>query len=313
MTDVYRIYCLSESMSPICQMSGTSGNEALVMREPIATPLGTRWVPCLSGNALRHRCVREPGARHLVDKLGLRGKLTIPQLNYLFHGGNLTEGGGRENTQRIADMQRLFPLTRLVGGTLPDQILSGSMDAWRGTLVCEENRAAIGKTLPAGFELPPQPLRSAESFIEPYQYTRGDAAKTVVDLMAPDSPGEILRGQNQDGKSNLMIFSGQSVIRGSMWLHGFLCKHVSTLELGALFLSLSLWQQAGGTIGGQSARGHGRLHTSLLIEGEPVDQQACIDAYVEHCAAVKDEAVKWLVDVFGARQAKGKKKETAEA
>lgn len=246
----------------------------------------------------------------------LRGKLTLPTLNYLFHGGNLTEGGGRENTQRIADMQRLFPLTRLVGGCLPDQILSGSMDTWRGTLVCEENRAAIGKTLPDGFELPAQPLRSAEDFIAPYQYTRGDAAKTAVDLLAPPSPGEIMRGENHDGKSNLMIFAGQSVIRGSMWLHGFLCKHVGQLEMGALFAALSLWQESGGTIGGQAARGHGRLATSVYVEGPEIDQKACMDAYAEHCTATKDEACKWLNDAFSVKPEKpkkGKKTELVEA
>lgn len=312
-TKTYRVFCLSEAIAPITHMSGSSGNESLVMREPVVTPKGVAWVPSLTGNALRHRVVREPGWRYLIDRYDLAGKLTLPQLNYAFHGGNLTEGGGRENTRRIADMQRIFPLSRLIGGCLPDQILSGSLDVWRGRLVCEENRTGLIADMPEGWEFPADQLRSAEAFVSGYQYTRGDAGKTVADLL-PDMivDGELLRGENYDGKSNLMIFSGQAVTRGACFVHGFVLKHVSQLELGALLWSIHLWQDAGGTIGGQAARGHGRLATWTHV-GD--DGEAAIDAYLAHVDTVKDEAVAWLNSAFAARAEKPKKakKEAVES
>jgi hypothetical protein len=286
-------------------MQGSSGNQAIIFREPVVTPRGVAYVPSISGNALRHRAIREPGWRWLVEEYGLSGRLTLAQLNFAFHGGNLTEGGGRENTRRIADFQRLLPLGRLLGGSLPDQILAGSCHVHRGTLVCEENRAALGQMI--GDLLPTSRLRPAESFVSQYQYTRGSAEKTVADLRPTDPPGEV--------ESNLMIFAGQSVLSGAVFVHGFTLPHVSDLELGALLWSLRLWQSAGGTIGGQASRGHGRLRLSVLAGDW--DGDAVVDAYLDHARSAREEAVAWLDDVFAAKAPKpanGKaKKATAPA
>jgi len=300
----YDIFCLSEAAAPITHMSRSEGNESIVAREPVITDRGVMWVPMLSGNAIRHRCVREPGARWLIDAYDLRGKLTLPQLNFLLHGGNLTEGGGRENLRRIADMQRIFPLLRMLGGTLPDQILAGSLLVWRGCLVCQENRETIASMLPEDWLLPDHALRTAETFVSGYQYTRMDAERTALDLL-PEQDGEIPCGENRDGKSNQMIFAGQAVMRGSLFVHGFTIQHGSELEAGALLHSLQMWQQQSGTIGGHGARGHGRLTMAVHLEG---DQDALVGAYQEHALAVRDDAAAWLNEAFAARTEKKSKK-----
>ena len=242
--------------------------------------------------------------------------MSLMQLNYCLHGGNLTEGGGRENTARIAAMQRIFPLSRLVGGCLPDQVLSGSLDVWRGRLVCEENRSGLQADLADGFELPTEQMRSAEHFVSGYTYTRSDAAKTAADLLSGrDDNGELFASPVElepTGNSNLMIFSGQSVLPGALFLHGFVLKHVSELEYGALLWSLNLWQASGGTIGGQASRGHGRLTTYIHCDD---DGDQAVDAYLSHVDSVKDDAVSWLNDAFAKREdkptkSKSKKKET---
>lgn len=294
----YEVVCLSEAISPITQMSGTSGNYALIMREPIVTPRGVTFVPNLSGNAIRHRFCRSPGFRWLIGEYELRGQLTLPQLNFLLHGGSMTEGGGRENTRRIADFQRLFPLGRLLGGCLPDQVLAGSLQCWRGTLVCEENRPALTPVI--GLHLPERRLRPAESFVSGYQYTRGEASKTASDLRPIEPLVEL--------DSNLMIFSGQSVLSGAMFVHGFTLPHCSEVELGALLWSLHLWQTQGGTIGGQAARGHGRLKMSFLAPDW--DGGMAVDRYLDYARSVRDEAVAWLNDVFAPRVVKAEGEST---
>lgn len=277
----YTVRCLSTAISPVTHMSGSSGNEAMIAREPVITQRGLVFLPFLSGNALRHRAVREPGVLWLIDQYGLAGQLNLEQLNFLLHGGNLTESTATENTKRIAEMHRTWPLLRLCGGSLPNQILAGSLDVWRGVLVCEENRRTLAATVP-GF--PAERLYSAERFIDAYQYTRGDAAKTGM-ADAPD-----------DRDSNLMIFSGQCVQRGAVFMHGFVLKHVSDIELGALLWSLQLWQDAGGTIGGQAARGHGRLKCELLANG--FDQAKSVAEYQNYALSVKDDAVAWLKECW---------------
>jgi hypothetical protein len=288
------IHCLSEAVSPITHMSGTVGNEAIVAREPVNTPRGVMLIPFLSGNAMRHRAVREPGAMWLIDRYGLRGSLSLQQLNFLLHGGNLTMSNAHENTKRIAEMHRCWPLLRLCGGSLPDQILSGSLHVWRGTLVCEENRESLARSLG---DIPQERLLSFEQFTSGYQYTRGDAKKRGI------------VAESEDDTTNLMIYSGQAVMRGAVFHHGFVLNHASDLELGCLLLSLRLWQLAGGTIGGNARLGHGRLHTEII---SGVDQELLVNAYVEHADSVKDDAIQWLQDAFTAKAELREKKTAAK-
>jgi hypothetical protein len=290
-----RVLYLAETLSPITHMSGSSGNESLIAREHVVTPRGVAQVPMLSGNALRHRLVRGPGMRWLVGEYGLAGTLTLPQLNFLFHGGSLTEGGGREDTARIADFQRTWPLGRLVGGCLPDQILAGSLQVWRGTLVCEENRTYL-EAIGLGGALPEKRLRPAESFLAGYQYTRGDARKVGGEPAPRDA------GTDGSDTSNLMIYSGQAVCRGAVFVGGFSLPHTSEVELGALLWSLRLWLAGGGTVGGQAARGHGRM--ALTLDMPEADQDATAGAYLEYARGVRDEAVAWLHGVFAPRAEK---------
>lgn len=284
----YTVVCLSEVTSPLTHAQGSSGNQSLIVRSPVVTPKGVAWPAAISGNALRHRAVRAVGWRWLIGEYGLHGRLNLMALNFMMHGGSLTEGGGRENTRRIADFQRLFPLGRLLGGCLPDQVLGGSLHVWRGTLVCEENRPTLTAML--GELVPDVRLRPAESFVSGYQYVRGEARKTARDLCPADAA---------DGpETNQMIFAGQSVLAGAQFVHGFTLPHCSEAELGALLWSLRLWQAAGGTVGGQAARGHGRLRSSLLASAD-WDADAAVACYLERARSSRDEAVAWLESVFG--------------
>lgn len=296
----WQVHCLSEALSPITHMSGTVGNEGVLARETILTRQGPVTVPILSGNAVRHRAIREPGMLWLIDRWELRERLNLTMLNFLLHGGNLTESTAHENTRRIADMQRLFPLLRLLGGCLPNQVLAGSLHVWRGMLCCEENRPSLEQSLPV--PLPERRLLPAEHFISSWQYTRGDARNRAAGEAA------IAEAEESDRKSQLMLVSGQAVARGAVFSHGFLLERVSLLELGALALSLALWQQAGGTIGGQAGKGHGRLKTQVLWP-EGVDPDGAISDYAAHCDAVREEAIDWLFSAFAPKPKKEEKEE----
>lgn len=303
-----RVVCLSKALSPITHMKGTEGNVALVNVEPVRFEGMVREVPVLSGNAIRHRLARGAAAPYLVAALKLAGALTLEQLNLLFHGGNLTGGAaGRIDARFIADMYRLFPVLRLLGGSLPNQIIPGNMLVERGLLVCRENRDRIAKLLPAELELPLGVLPSAAACVEDYQYTRRDAADTQPQLAAEAGDG--------DRESSQMIFSGQSVIAGSLFLHGFILQHVTTVEVGALLHSLLRWQADGATIGGQGARGHGRLHLRAMLL-PAVDQEACVAEYERHVGEHATECRAFLDTVFAPAAAKpkrGKKREVVEA
>lgn len=300
MNQTYTIACLSTALSPITHMARTEGNEAVIARQEIMTPTGRRAIPKLSGNALRHRLVRAPGGRFLIERYDLAGKLSLRQLNFLLHGGALTESNTRESLTRIYELHRIFPLYRLLGGSLPDAILPGSLICDAGVLVCRETRPILRGMTPAGFELPDN-LRPAEAFVGDWQYTRGSAHNSAPDLTSIDEV---------DADGNLMIYAGQSVHPGAAFMHGFVAQHVSEMEIGALMLSLSLWQMNGATIGGNAAKGHGRLDT--LIHCDPgIDVGAAMDTYIKHVDSVRDEAVAWLEQVFNSPAPKKGKKGAA--
>ena len=302
-----RVHCMSRVISPLTHNSGTSGNETIVHQEPVYHGGQVKMVPVISGNALRHRCVREPGAMHLIKALGLYGSCTVDMLNYLFNGGSLTKSGTTDNMKVIAKMQRLLPLIRLLGGCLPNQIINGSLICKRGILVCEENRSQIDAQIPPDFGVIDAPLKGAQEFIGKYQYTRGDAEKHKdFSRMAGDEQGE--------RDSSLMIYSGQTIVPGALFYHGFILQNVSILELGALVFSLEQWSISGGTIGGSQRVGHGQIETSVMIENHedtwpPQDAAA---AYLDHTEDTKIEAATFLAEVFADKKMQEKIKEKIE-
>lgn len=302
-----KIHCLSEALSPITHMMGTSGNEAIINRERVAYKNRIVDIPVISGNAIRHKMVRDPGGLYIIKACDLVGKLNLDQANYLLNGGSLTESSTTENLGRIAEMQTLLPLTRLLGGSLRNQVVGGSLFVLRGLLVCEENRHAITMSLPDGYELPEQSILPAETFISSYQYTRGDAQRR-------NDSSDLLAEEHND-KTNLMIYNGQAIVPGAIFYHGFVLQNISAVEIGALLHSLYQWEASGAFIGGQSRIGHGKMNVSIFFQdgedfmGNELNPSECVKMYVDHVDANKDKIAQWLDDTF---PNKGKTKKLAE-
>jgi len=285
----YKIISILEAQSIITHMKGIVGNEAIIAREDVYTENGIMSIPYISGNSIRHNCIRRFGMLWLIDALDLRGKLNLQQLNYLMHGGNLTQSSGNENTKIIAEMQLIFPLLRLLGGSLPNQIIAGSLIAIRGILICNENKKYIENMLPGDWNISDIILDNSEKFITDYQYTRGDAKKEFQQ--------DLINEKISEG-SQLMIFNGQGVMKGSLWMNGYIMQGVSELELGALLLSLQLWEENGGILGGQGAKGHGRFKQNLIFE-EKFNVEDIKQKYKDHVIDHKEAATEWLGRIFG--------------
>lgn len=304
MPKTHKIHMLLETLSPLTHMMGTNGNEALINREAVIYKDEIRHLPVISGNAIRHKLIREPGAMFVIGACNLAGKMNIDQLNYLFNGGSLVESSVSCNIRKIADMQTILPLYRMLGGCLKNQVVAGSLNVHRGMLICRENSERISSIIPEDCAIDGA-IFPSEHFIDQYQYTRGDAKKLKdIDYFA--AVDELSTGEEKE-KSNLMIFNGQTIVAGSMFYLGFVLNNVSDLELGALFHSLSRWN---GFIGGQGSRGHGRCKISL-IASDGLDVAPLIAAYKEHIMSKKEEIKAWLSDAFPSK--KSKKEEVSDA
>lgn len=294
----FNVHCISEAISPISHMMGVSGNESVLNKESVLYNNTIIKIPVLSGNALRHKTVREPGANFLVDALGLRGELSIDQANYLYNGGSLTESSTNSNMNAIADMQMLFPFCRMLGGALRNQVVGGSLFVNRGLLVCAENKESIQKQLPVGYDMPEEAFHSAENFVSKHQYTTSDVNKTK------DASTLLETQMGENDKSGLMIYAGQNVIKGALFYHSYILNNVSPLEVGALLHSLFMWQKNGGTIGGSSRIGHGKLNTEYIFEGEKdffdqeLNPERLIADYICHVDSHKEHCVDWIKTTF---------------
>ena len=311
----YRLHLLSEAVSILSHSSGVQGNESIVARESVLHGDRVIHVPVISGNAIRHRMIREPGAHWLVQNIGLYGKLTIDQANYLFNGGSLTESSTSDNLGTIAKMQQLLPLMRLLGGSLRNQVIGGSLFVGRGILVCEENRERLVKQLPENLLEGLGALRNAESFLTSYQYTRSDprAVSDAGGMIETAEPSDLLAVPKEE-RSTRMIYNGQGIIPGAIFYHQLVCENVSLVELGALYWSIQQWAKQGGTIGGMARVGHGQLKTGILLEevesffGDKFEPADLVTLYLTHVEATKDEAREWLNSTFAEREPKKAKK-----
>lgn len=296
---IYRIYCVSRALTPITHMAGSSGNESVLQREKIITDSGEHWVPFLSGNAIRHKALREPIMHDLVTRLGLKGNLTLEQANFLFHGGAMSESAGNEDLGMIRRIQDILPAIRLLGGSLTNRILDGRIRVDRGTLACAENVSRLNEAAPEGFEFPSN-LMGAKQFEGNYQYTRTDIRR----LASLDTVSQA--ESEREHQSGLMIFAGQSVVPGSVFVHDFRFQGTE-IELGCILHGLMEWQRKGGVIGGQSSRGHGKLATKWTITGYDSPESQAIELYHAHIEANKEAAIDWLNEAFKPREKKGKK------
>ena len=295
-----KIHFLSEALSPITHMAGVSGNESIINREKVFHNGKIKDIPVLSGNALRHKIIREPGALYLVDQCELRGKLSIDQANYMFTGGSLTESSTTDNIPLIADLQTISPLYRLLGGSLKNQVVGGSLFVSRGLLCCEENQDTIQK-LCGDYKLPDEKLLPAQHFISKYQYTRGDAGK-MKDAQ------EIIKNAEKQNGTNLMIYAGESIVPGAIFYHDITLYNVSIMEVGAALHCIELWQNAGGIIGGSARIGHGKLKSEIWIDGlktwfddEPGPAQL-VEKYIYHVESNRDNFIAWLKKAFTTKE-----------
>ncbi len=303
------ILCLSRAMSPITHQLGTVGNESVLNTEPVRTPLGVRLVPMLSGNCLRHRMIRRPAAMTVVDEWGLSGTLTKDELNLLFHGGLRRLPGLGVSLKKIAEMERLFPMIRLLGACLPEDIHCGSLNARRAILVCRENAERIKRMVPAEYVCGDMDhLAPASSFVARWQYVRGEARKTIPAEL-PTNVAEIDADPKQQG-SDMMPFAGTCVIAGGEFLHGFTVGMADEILMGCLFHSISRWDAEGATVGGQASRGHGVLATSYDSAGWDVED--CIGRYLDHIRAVKEEGIPMLKTMYAPPPKKAKQKKLVE-
>src|SRR5690606_26438559 len=172
-------------------------------------------------------------------------------------------------------MRQAWPLLGLMGCGLPDGPKPGSLKFSDCVLVCDETRDFLDTVGGDVLELPLH-LRPARTCVGRWTNYRHDPVERRPDLL--DDPGE-------ESDDSGMIFGGEAVVPGSLFVSEIRLQDATPVELGALLWSLRLWQASGGYVGGMSARGNGRTSSMLYFDGD-ADLDEVAQEYAEYALSV---------------------------
>jgi hypothetical protein len=186
-------------------------------------------------------------------------------------------------------MQQLLPFFRLLGGSLRNQIISGSLNVSFGLLFCKENQLRLSKLLEDNDLIDSIKLVPYEELIGSYQYTRASAK-------AHKGAAECIRQDETDINDNLMIYNGQCIVPGSMFLIQLHLINCNDLELGALLNALQCYIDNGCNMGGMTRIGHGRI--GLEFVDDEYNYEELIQMYRNHVETNSIAIENWLNETF---------------
>jgi len=282
----YTIFLMHEAVAPITQMEGVSGNVAVLMRQSVLHEGGQHRIPCITGNALRNRLLREPSAHLIKSRLGLYGNLSTHQDRFLTSGQERSVKGNSVDVGLLRRGFELMPHVRVLGGTLPTEVVRGRASVGFGVLACRETSRDRRSLLPDDWPMENRDLMSYQSMVELRQYTRKSD-----DTETPLREGEVR-------ERAMMPFSTYTVVSGSMFLQRIDLNNCREIDAGMACSAIESWD---GTVGGQKSRGHGRLRTQYIIErdGKAIEAQPMIDSYEQHIEDHKQDMIAWLFEAVG--------------
>lgn len=216
-------------------------------------------VPAISANSIRHEMVREPGAIHLLNALGLQfDDLPDGVAALLYNGGDLNQAAPSNAFKLSRQIRELYPLFGLLGGSTSGFILGASnleVSAW---LAVTENAAALER-----YNIQPQ--------------------LSAFDLLDQETQ---TRHTNKRVDGSPMPFGFETLATGTQAVVEFRLRPYATqLEAGALIAALETYTEGDSTLFGQSARGFGLANLETLRAFDDLEESRnAYNAYVQENA-----------------------------
>lgn len=230
-------------------------------------------IPSLSGNALRHVALREPGARRLLSAVGLLPE-HIPSgvEKFLFGGGNMAPKAKSPGNSDILEtkVRTLYPFIDALSGCFDQFLMTRSMVSVYGWIVCAENNwftSSMGVT--SGI--------SIYDMIEETTRTRQGIGGKLA----------------EDGQ---MIFTYETLAKGTKVVFQFEFQPFTPrLTQGAVHQALIDWFESGGIFGARGASSHGKFTVNPRQCNEELAGE-----YLEYLAANQTQIRSGLLDgTFG--------------
>lgn len=234
-------------------------------------------VPSISGNALRHCLIREPGANRLIQSLGLEPytdrvgeHLGIGITRFLYGGGQLAAKAKAPSASDVleAELRSRYPIVDAVGGSTDSWLMAESACKVAGWVVCEENNLAT------------QAIAGIESQVSIFDYL-SEETKTRTGI------------GGKDKESGQMIFSYETLAAGLPLVVEILFNpFTQPLTIGAVWQAVHDWADDGGIVGGRSQIGHSRFALEVLQGSYGLQGKA----YLDYLEAERDSLRPGLLD-----------------
>jgi hypothetical protein len=209
-------------------------------------------VPAISANSIRHQVFRAAAWRHLCDALGIDpGALQLPLgVESIFvNGGNIKAGAKQPSGTAYHSkcIRETFPSLDLLGGVTNSFDLGESTLRVAAWLVCAENAGALVGTQA---ERLPNARISAFDMLDDVTATRQATP----------------RGEGQ------MIYNFEVLAQGvEIYVVADIDPWAGPLTRGALAAAVATYMGNSAIVGGQSARGYGRVAPTLLAMPDDCD------------------------------------------
>lgn len=226
-------------------------------------------LPTHSGNDIRHD-IREALMYHLLETLNIdfeADDLPMPIKILLENGGAMSESSPNDAYRRAQTIRKNYPMFGLLGGCMPGYMLGeGNLQSVSCFFKGYENNAALE-------EFGIQSNHSVLELLDQYTLTK-HAVRTE------DTP---------------MPFSFEVMQPGTELFVRFQFHPFSTeIELGAFATAMLHFEQANAAIGGQAARGFGRVKVDYLKEPDPFWGNATL--YQDHLEENRDRLREGLLN-----------------
>jgi hypothetical protein len=234
-------------------------------------------VPSISGNALRHCLIREPGANRLIQSLGIEPytdrageHLGLGITRFLYGGGQLAAKAKAPSASDIyeAQIRSAYPIVDAVGGSTDSWLMTESACKVAGWVVCEENNVAT------------QAIAGVESQVSIFDYL-SEETKTRTGI------------GGKDKESGQMIFSYETLAAGLPLIVEILFNpFTQPLTIGAVWQAVHDWADEGGIVGSRSQIGHSRFAMEVLQGSYELQGKA----YLDYLEAERDSLRPGLLD-----------------
>ncbi len=191
-------------------------------------------VPVISGNSIRG-ILRRLTMRDFCNRTGIT-KLDKNIYHQLFTGGNITDSTAYEDIARREQYISMCPMIGLFGSAIGNMTIEGDLKVGGARPLCIEHGTA---------DVSFWELMSTEFG------TRRDDSKLEDDI-------EIITEEKDEKQTNQMKYGYETLIKGTMLNHSFVCVTSNDLIESAFWHMLDLFRERP-FVGGSSAIGNGEI------------------------------------------------------